>query len=367
MLLGLLGTAARMALIQPSEVAMTRAPASFSSIPNINISDLMANGAEACPETVESLAHAASEVGFFSIVGHGCPSRLSERLIARATEFFAMPMPQKMQVYIGHSRNHRGYVPAGEEVFAGGTADKKEAFDLSLELAPDDPFVLGRPLLGPNQWPALPGFADDVMAYYHRAFAIGRRLMQVFALALGRPTDFFDKQLTHPPSQMRLIHYPYDRESIDSPGIGAHTDYECLTILLATAPGLEVMNGQGEWIDAPPVAGGFMINIGDMLEILSDGRFVATSHRVRRVREERYSFPLFFSLDYDTPVYPLNRPETFASKGVIAGEHIYAQTIQTFRYQKKRLEAGEISLPEGARALSSFGQESRHGNDQVPV
>jgi isopenicillin N synthase-like dioxygenase len=341
---------------------MSRAPSFFSSIPKINISDLMAKGAEACPGTVENLATAASEVGFFSIVGHGCPGLLGQRLIARATEFFAMPIAQKMQVYIGQSRNHRGYVPAGEEVFAGGTADKKEAFDLSLELAADDPVVIGRPLLGPNQWPSLPGFADDVMAYYHRVFSIGRRLMHGFALALGRPTNFFDQYLTHPPSQMRLIHYPYDLESIDSPGIGAHTDYECLTLLLATAPGLEVMNGKGEWIDAPPVAGGFMINIGDMLELLSDGRFVATSHRVRRVPEERYSFPLFFSLDYDTLVYPLNRPETSASIAMIAGEHIYAQTMQTFCYQKRLLEAGEISLPKGARALSSFGQEARQGS-----
>ena len=85
-------------------------------------------------------------------------------------------------------------------------------------------------------------------------------------------------------------------------GIGAHTDYECFTLLHATAPGLEVLNGAGEWIEAPPLPGAFIVNIGDMLELLTNGEFLATTHRVRKVREERYSFPLFFNVDYATRI-----------------------------------------------------------------
>ena len=98
-----------------------------------------------------------------------------------------------------------------------------------------------------------------------------------------------------------------------------------------------------------------------MMEFWSGSAFVATSHRVRKVAEERYSFPLFFALDYDVELMPLGRPQ----KGDMAapirtGEHLYAQTVQTFRYLKDRAERGEIALPETSRPLTSFGQEARH-------
>ena len=160
-----------------------------------------------------------------------------------------------------------------------------------------------------------------------------------------------------PPSQLRLLHYPHDAEAADAPGIGAHTDYELFTLLLATGPGLEVMNQAGEWIDAPPVPGALVVNIGDMLEYWSAGQFVATSHRVRKVAQERWSFPLFFALDYDTELRPLGQRE---AEPIRTGEHLYAQTVQTFRYLKERAEAGEIALPEAARPVSSFGQVARH-------
>ena len=98
------------------------------------------------------------------------------------------------------------------------------------------------------------------------------------------------------------------------------------------------------------------------MEIWTNGGFVATSHRVRPVKEERYSFPLFFSVDYYTEVAPLTRfvtPERPAGESLVVGEHLFAQTAQSFRYQKERLERGEIRLPEKSVGLSSFGQVAR--------
>jgi isopenicillin N synthase-like dioxygenase len=333
----------------------------FSAIPLIDISALIAGDAERARATADALGKAAREVGFLYVTGHGIPAPVFNGLLEAAMRFFAEPRERKMAVYIGRSSNHRGYVPPGEEVFAAGTKDAKEAFDLSIDLPANHPAVsAGTPMLGPNQWPELPGFKEAVGDYYDAVFAVGRALIRGFAMALGEAPDLFDEHITTPPSQLRLIHYPFDPGAVDTVGIGAHTDYECFTLLHSTGPGLEVMNGAGAWVDAPPVPGALTVNIGDLMELWTNGEFVATSHRVRKVQEERYSFPLFFTVDHATEVAPLPR---FRDRGhrqsLIAGEHLYAQTTQTFRYLAERVKSGELSLPDGAHALSSFGQEAR--------
>ncbi len=339
---------------------------SFQTIPVVDITHLGGTDTQKHEAVVDEIRKAAENVGFLTITGHGIDPAIISELIAATKAFFALPEAEKMKVYIGNSRNHRGYVPEGEEVFASGTKDKKEAFDVSIDLPANDPdYLAGNPLLGPNQWPeGNPDFRRAVMTYYDAAFALGGRMVQGFAEALGLAPDALDRFFTKPPSQLRLIHYPYDPAAPeDQPGIGAHTDYEAFTLLLPTAPGLEVMNGEGEWIDASPVQGGLVINIGDMLEVWSNGRFTATSHRVRKVKEERYSFPLFYSCDYWTvvePLAPFVTPDSpRAYEAVTAGEHLHAQTVQTFTYLKARLARGEVTLPENSRSLSSYGQEAK--------
>jgi len=341
------------------------AASDFSAIPLVDISALIAGDAEGSRAAAEALGKAARQVGFLYVTGHGIPAPLFDRLLEAAARFFAEPPERKMEVYIGRSANHRGYVPAGEEVFSGGTKDAKEAFDLSIDLPADHPAAAaGTPMLGPNQWPELAGFKSAVTAYYDAVFAVGRALIRGFALALGEAPNVFDRFITTPPSQLRLIHYPFDPDAVDAVGIGAHSDYECFTLLHSTGPGLEVMNGAGRWIDAPPVPGALTVNIGDLMELWTNGAFIATSHRVRKVQQERYSFPLFFMVDYATEVAPLPRfRDRGKRQGLIAGEHLFAQTTQTFRYLAERLKSGELTLPSGAHALSSFGQEARQSND----
>jgi isopenicillin N synthase-like dioxygenase len=333
----------------------------FSEIPVVDVSGLAAGDEQAQREVAAELGRAARDVGFLYVANHGVPRELFDRLLAVTTEFFARPGDEKMRVYIGNSTNHRGYVPEGEEVFSGGTRDKKEAFDLGLDLPADDPdYLSGNPLLGPNQWPDLPGFAEIVRDYYDAVLQLGHTLLHGFSRALGEAPDAFDRYVTKPPSQLRLIHYPQDLSAVDSVGIGAHTDYELFTLLRPTAPGLEVLNGAGRWVDVPVVDDAFVVNIGDLFETWTNGTFVATTHRVRKVTQERYSFPLFYNVDFDTVVEPLPR---FVVEGgermpaLRAGEHLFAQTAQSFTYLKQRLAAGDVTLPDGSRALSSFGRQ----------
>ena len=322
--------------------------------------------------TAQALDHAAQSSGFFYVVEHGLPQALQDGLLQAAEHFFLLPEAVKQRYYIGSSRNHRGYVPPGEETFYAGSKDTKEAFDLSLDLPDTDPdYLAGNRLLGPNRWPVeVPEFQGRVYAYYQAVVALGRRLLRGLSLALGAPEAQFDAQLVKPPSQLRLLHYPAQPEASDSPGIGAHTDYECFTILLATSPGLEVLNAAGRWIDAPPIPGAFVINIGDLFEVLSNRRWVSTAHRVRKVRQERYSAPLFFNLDYHTEVAPL--PHLAARDGGArypsfrAGEHLLAQTAQSFGYLRREIERGILCLPENTAGLASFLRDRAEATPAEP-
>jgi isopenicillin N synthase-like dioxygenase len=325
----------------------------FARLPVVDVGPLLSDHLADRRVASQALDSAAREAGFCYLVGHPLARDLLENLISQAKAFFSLPMDEKMRWYIGNSRHHRGYVPEGEEVFSGGTHDKKEAFDVGYDLPADDPDVLaGTPTMGPNVWPDLPGFRTDVDRYYNAALRLGTVVFHGFALALGLDEHFFDAFVTKPPSQLRLIHYPYNPDAQDAVGIGAHTDYECFTILLSTAPGLEVMNGAGKWIDAPPVDGALILNIGDLIENWTNGEYRATPHRVRRVSEERYSFPLFCTCDYHTVVEPLaqfvapDRPARY--QRLVAGAHLFHQLGESFHYLKSRVERGELVLPDGS-------------------
>jgi isopenicillin N synthase-like dioxygenase len=338
---------------------------SFTSVPTVDISGLSSPDRAERERVADEIGRAAREVGFLYVSGSGLDESLFERMLAATKEFFALPVEEKMRSYIGLSRCHRGYVPVGEEGVETGTPDVKEAFDTALDLPADDPdYLAGNPMLGPNAWPELPGFAEAVTTYYDAILEVGHRLLWAFAVTLGEDPDVFSRHATKTPSQLRLVHYPYNPDAEDALGIGAHTDYECFTLLKPTAPGLEVLNGAGEWIDVPPVDGTFVVNIGDMLELWTNGAFVATSHRVRKVAEERYSFPLFFNVDYDTEVKPLPQfasPHGTDRPTLRAGEHLFAQTAQTFAYLRNRIDSGELVLPHGSLTTGQFGQQALQG------
>jgi len=335
------------------------------ALPVVDISGLRSGSPVDLERIAGELGAVAHDVGFCYLAGTGIPESTFERLLEYAERFFALPFEEKMGSYIGLSRCHRGYVPPGEEITYDGTIDRKEAFDTALDLPADDPdHLAGNPMLGPNLWPGIDGFAQAVTDYYTRAMEVGGLLFRALAVAMGEAPDFFDALTTRTPSQLRLVHYPFDEDAADAVGFGAHTDFECFTLLKPTAPGLEVMRAEGAWVDAPPIDGTLVMNLGDMLETWTNGHFVATSHRVRKVAEERYSFPLFVNVDYHTVVEPLERfrtPGGPVRPPMRAGEHLFAQTAQSFRYLRRQLDDGTLVLPEGSVGQRAFGQDARHG------
>lgn len=321
------------------------------ALPIVDISRLDSEHLEDRLAVARDLDRACANSGFLYIKGAQLNRTLFDRLLARAKAYFALPVETKMARYIGLSENHSGYVPVGEERFASGSDDLKEAYDIGFDYQRAEG---RRPLLGPNIWPDMPGFQDDVQAYYRHVTGIGAQLYRSFALALGLDENHFDALTDTPPSQLRLIHYPFDASARDRPGIGSHTDYECFTLLFATTPGLQIVDKQGKWKDLPLIDGTLIMNIGDMMEIMSNGRYVATRHRVKKVAQERYSFALFHACDYDhvvEPVVPGEAPRYAPLKG---GEHLYNQTAQTFAYLKQRIASGSLALT-GAVPLDSFG------------
>jgi len=356
-----------------TDIYRDRSPrGSFREIPIIDLSPLSGGDSRSLEALAQEIRLACSRVGFFYIKNHGIEQDLIDRAYAAARRFFELPEEDKKLWHISRSSAHRGFVPLYEESFyetLGATTanrDHKECFQIGVDLPPEHPnFVPGIPLLGQNLWPEVAGFKPDMSAFFDALTELSRRLFRAFARALFLPEDYFDASITRPPSVLRMAHYIENDFPADAAnwGISAHTDYEVFTILHTDLPGLQAQNAGGEWVDVPPVDGTFIINIGDMLELLSNGAFVATSHRVQNLGKERFSFPMFCTLDYETVVAPLPHWVTAkypsAYQPMRSGAHLYSSIIRAYGYLRKRWHAGELSMPEDADVDTHFGRSKK--------
>lgn len=275
------------------------------TIPVIDLERLEHRGGPAA--AAAAIGAACREIGFFYLVGHGIEETLRARVFAAAHAFFALPRAAKEAVAIARSAHNRGYVGLAVEALdpaRGG--DRKEAFNMGLELPPDDPEILaGVPFRGPNQWPDLPGFGETLRAWFDACWALGRRLHRAIALDLGLPSDFFEDKLDRPMATLRLLHYPPAGSATpERPGAGEHTDYGNLTLLATDeVGGLEVRRRDGRWLAAPFVPGAFVCNIGDCLERWTNAVYRSTPHRVTSpVDRDRYSIAFFLDPNPDALV-----------------------------------------------------------------
>lgn len=256
------------------------------------------------------IGEAARGVGFFYLTGHGIDPALMAAVFAGAAEFFALPPLVKARQLVKLSPHNRGYVGLKEESLdpAKG-ADNKEAYNIGLELAADDPEVIaGAPFRGVNLWPDLVGWREIMLAYFNAVWALGRRLNRGIARDLGIGADFFEDKFDRPMATLRLLHYPAQKPGREAAiGAGEHTDYGNLTLLMTDeVGGLEVKRRDGGWIAAPHIPGAFVCNIGDCLMRWTNDTYVSTPHRVvNRGGRERYSVAFFLDPNPDAIVAAL--------------------------------------------------------------
>jgi len=260
-------------------------------------------------EDIETLHAVCRDIGFFYIANHGVPEAVTNQAIAEMKAFFARPLAERMEICLARSTCHHGYEPMGAQTLEAGTPpDVKEGFYIGNEVGHDHPSVkVGHFNMGPNQWPAgQPAFRTAMQAYFTAAESTGRRLMRAMALSLSLPPDHFAAFCSDPMAVLRLLHYPPQPANPrpGEKGCGAHTDWGCLTVLWQDENGGLQVHSAGAWIDAPPIAGTYVVNIGDMFARWTNDLYRSTLHRVINVSgNARYSMPFFFE---GNPGHPVN-------------------------------------------------------------
>ena len=269
-------------------------PVRARSLPVIDISGLTSADESDRREVGRRIGEACRDRGFFYLVGHGVPEAMIAEALAVCRAFFDLPQASKEAVDKSLSAANRGYEPLGGQTLEpGALPDLKEGFYIGAEAEP------GRFNQGANQWPQdLPAMPQLMLAYHAKLSALAERLMSGLALSLDMPEAAFTNFCRDPIAILRLLHYPPQPAAAPGRGAGAHTDFGALTILLQDGVGgLEVYDrAAGDWTAAPPMAGAYVVNLGDLIARWTNDRYRSTPHRVvNRSGRRRYSMPFFFS------------------------------------------------------------------------
>lgn len=320
-----------------------------SSIPVIDIGRLRSPDLEDRQSVAAQLRQVCHEVGFFYIQNHGIADDLIAQTFVEVKRFFDLPLAAKNEVSSQKSSISRGYDPLNaQSLDVNAQPDFKESYYMGIDRGSDDPLVqVGLPNHGANLWPThLPGWRSHLEQYFGAMTALARQLARGLALSLKLEEHFFDALMDNPMPILRLLHYPPHpvQAQPDTFGCGTHTDWGFLTILLQDqVGGLEVRTADGAWVQAKPIPGTFVINLGDMMARWTNDYYQSTPHRViNRSGLERYSIPFFWDINYQSVVECLptcqNAENPPKYPPITAGEHIIEMYRKTTIVTEKQSE-----------------------------
>ena len=283
--------------------------AAVGQIPIIDYGPYFRGEAGALDRLAAEVRHACEAVGFFYVKNNGIAQPLIDAVFAESRRFHALPLEEKLKLQL--NENNIGYLPMNQSMQRHSTVHKNtkpnanESFFVSHDRPADHPEVLkGVPLRGRNKWPdGLPGFRENVMAYFHAAHALCDRMLPAFAAALELEPDFFARYFAgEAHANLRLLHYPPQPVvAEDEFGTAPHTDNSFMTLLARTdVPGLGIRLPSGEWVSPPLIPGTFLVNLGNIMRRMSNDRFLSTPHAViNEGARDRYSVAYFHSPNPD--------------------------------------------------------------------
>ncbi|AAQ16088.1 iron/ascorbate oxidoreductase family protein, putative [Trypanosoma brucei brucei TREU927] len=271
---------------------MTRA-----SLPVIDVSPLFGGESAEKERVSKQIDNACRTWGFFYIVGHPIQQEQIDKVLKLADTFFSLPMEEKLKLDVRKGRLYRGYTAPGVEEADVGKVYTYETFTTGYHLPKHHPDVMaGKPLRGPNIHPTqVRGWMEGMEGHYRDMWALALVLLRAMAQAIGLQEDFFDSKFMDPLCELNIKHYvPLSQTKEETTLLIEHSDFGVMTLLYQDASGgLQVRDSSGELMDVPPVEGSFVVNLGDMMEMWTNGQYRSTKHRVVATGKERYSMPFF--------------------------------------------------------------------------
>ncbi len=330
---------------------------SFNEVPIVDLGPLASGTAADRAAVAADLAEACGRVGFVYLKNHGVAPADIAAIFKTAEDFHNLPLEAKMDVSITKNHHAQGYLHGmSKGVHETISANLQEAFQIRRPLAAGDPDLhSGKPLHGPIPWPsAMPDLEPRMMAYYAQIDRLGYAVLELFELGLELAPSTLKRYFAKDMNSLRLLHYP--AQAPDDSGINlgarAHTDTNAFTILAQDDNGgLEIRNRDGNWVQVPPVPDTFVLNVGEVLKVWTDGIFSSTVHRVvNRSGNRRYSIPFFMYPSYDALIQTLMKnpdPSNVAPEDL----HTSMPRDKPFVYGERKARAtanimpGKIAVP----------------------
>lgn len=283
-------------------------------IPLLDIGSFLNGNEEAAINTAQKLQWIQEKVGFYYVINHGIEPKLISNAIEQVRLLHQLPMEEKLKLKVDESTT--GYVPIKSTMYVTTDIGDNTKYDLNenyrivRERSPDHPSIkAGRRFAGPNKWPSmdlLPKFKSVMLEYYAAMEELGHSMLPLYARALDITPNYFDVLFTDPTWLTRNVHYPAMKAEENQFGISPHSDHGFITLLpISDIPGLEVKSQTGDWISVDFIEGAILINSGDFMKKWTNGRFIATPHRVLAPNKDRFISAFFYNPNWDVRSDPL--------------------------------------------------------------